>query len=267
MNKTEITVESHKGSYTAEMGASPFAGLEDGLKPNQHLIIDAKVAELYKGVLSKALASSSVLKIEAVEPNKSLEKMPEYVTALTENGIKQLHVWLLQYSDKDVRHRGEYKKIPIRIEAFDSRGKSVGIIFETTPPLETPYKMEQLIAWTNRAFKKKELHPLIIIGIFVVLFLAIHPFQDGNGRLGRALYILSLLQSDDKYLSGITPYIAIDRHIEQRKTEYYSILHKVSGGKFHQDPTKYKYESLSWFFINVINESLEDIKIYKNKKS
>ncbi|HEV8052158.1 MAG TPA: Fic family protein, partial [Parachlamydiaceae bacterium] len=95
---------------------------------------------------------------------------------LTENAIKQLHGWLLQYTEKDERHRGEYKKIPIRIEGFDSQGKSEGILFETTSPFETPIKMEQLIEWTNEAFNNKTLHPLIVTGIFVVLFLAIHPF-------------------------------------------------------------------------------------------
>jgi hypothetical protein len=74
---------------------------------------------------------------------------------LTENAIKQLHLWILQYAEKDDRHRGEYKKIPIRIEAFDGVGKSVGIIFETVSPLETPIKMQELIEWTSHSFEAK----------------------------------------------------------------------------------------------------------------
>lgn len=142
---------------------------------------------------------------------------------LTENSIKQLHTWLLQYTDKDERHRGEYKKIPIRIEAFDSEGRKIGIIFETTSPFETPIKMEELINWTNDAFEKKIVHPLIVIGIFVVIFLAIHPFQDGNGRLSRLLTTLLMLKSGYLYV----PYSSLESVIEASKEGYYLALQRT----------------------------------------
>lgn len=85
-NKMEI--QSHKGPYSVTLG-TPFAGLEKGLTQNQHLIIDAKVAGLYKGILSQALNGSSVLPIEASEENKSLEKIPGYITSLSEQGVKR----------------------------------------------------------------------------------------------------------------------------------------------------------------------------------
>lgn len=141
----------------------------------------------------------------------------------TENTIKHLHNWLLQYTDKDDGHRGEYKKIPIRIEAFDSKGKNIGILFETTSPLETPIKMQQLMEWTNQAFKKKLIHPLIIIAIFIVVFLAIHPFQDGNGRLSRIL--TSLLMLKNGYL--FVPFSSLESIIEANKENYYSSLQRT----------------------------------------
>src|SRR3989338_11655783 len=101
----------------------------------------------------------------------------------TENIIKQLHGWLLKYSKKDDRHRGEYKKFPNHVEAFDSNGKNLGIVFETSTPFTTPRKMEELVLWTKHSFEEKSLHPLLVIGVFIVVFLSIHPFQDGNGRL------------------------------------------------------------------------------------
>lgn len=146
--------------------------------------------------------------------------------ALTENTIKQLHMWLLQYAEKDARHREEYKKVPIRIEAFDGMGKSVGTIFETVSPLETPIKMEELIKWTNDALEKKEFHPLIVIGIFVVLFLAIHPFQDGNGRLSRLLTTLLMLRSGYAYV----PYSSLESVIEANKESYYLALQRTQKG-------------------------------------
>lgn len=139
---------------------------------------------------------------------------------ISENMIKQLHVWLLHYSDKDVHHRGEYKKIPIRIEAFDQEGNSVGILFETTSPLETPIKMKDLITWVNGALAKKSVHPLITIGIFVVVFLAIHPFQDGNGRLSRLLTTLLMLKCDYGYIA----YSSLESIIEKNKESYYQAL-------------------------------------------
>lgn len=142
---------------------------------------------------------------------------------LSENSIKQLHAWLMQFSEKDVRHRGEYKKIPIRIEAFDSSGRSAGVIFETTSPLETPFRMEELISWVNPVLDKKELHPLLVIGIFIVVFLAIHPFQDGNGRLSRLLTTKLMLKCGYLY----APYSSLESVIEANKESYYLALQKT----------------------------------------
>src|SRR5436853_4892581 len=115
--------------------------------------------------------------------------------ALTENHLKQLHAVLLKFSAKDEYHRGQYKRTPNTVVAYDQDGKEIGVIFETTAPFQTPLEMQQLVGWTNQAIAEKRLHPLLIIAIFVVSFLAIHPFQDGNGRLSRILTTLLLLRS------------------------------------------------------------------------
>jgi Fic family protein len=94
-----------------------------------------------------------------------------------------LHRDLLVYSAKDERHRGEYKTHTSHVMAFDAEGKEIGIVFETATPFDTPHLMTELIAWTRKAVVEKQLHPLLIIAVFTVVFLEIHPFQDGNGRL------------------------------------------------------------------------------------
>lgn len=162
--------------------------------------------------------------------------------SLTENLIKQLHSSLLKYTDKDERHRGEYKKIPIRIEAFDADKKSIGVIFETTSPLETPFKMGELVSWTNEAFQKQVFHPLIIIGLFVLIFLAIHPFQDGNGRLSRLLTTLLMLKSGYLY----APYSSLESIVEANKEAYYLALQKSQ--KNWQDPKPEWNAWLLFFF-------------------
>jgi Fic family protein len=144
---------------------------------------------------------------------------------LTENHIKQLHRDLLAYSAKDERHRGNYKTSPNHVSAFDADGKEVGIVFETATPFDTPRLMTELVEWTRDALGQKELHPLLIIAVFTVVFLAIHPFQDGNGRLSRVLTTLLLLRSGYAYV----PYSSLESVIEQSKEGYYLALRKTQG--------------------------------------
>ena len=119
---------------------------------------------------------------------------------ITENHIKQLHRDLLRYSGKDAHHRGGYKVTSNNVVAFDENGKQIGIGFETATPFDTPHLMAELIEWFNHAQADHPFHPLLAIGIFVVVFLAIHPFQDGNGRLSRVLTTLLLLRAGYVYV-------------------------------------------------------------------
>ena len=144
---------------------------------------------------------------------------------LTENYIKQLHGILLKYSQKDDFHRGLYKKLNNHVEAFDANGKSLGIIFATATPFETPLMMEALVQWTQQNMADKKFHPLLIIAVFVLRFLAIHPFQDGNGRLSRMLTTLLLLRCGYAYV----PYSSLERVIEENKTNYYRFLRRAQS--------------------------------------
>ena len=143
----------------------------------------------------------------------------------TEDAIRQLHGILLKHSQKDARHRGNYKTLPNSVEVFDAEGRSIGVIFETATPFDTPRLMEALFAGIRGAMEKEEHHPLLIIAVFVVRFLAIHPFQDGNGRLSRALTTLLLLQAGYSYV----PYSSLERIVEDNKDEYYTALRRAQG--------------------------------------
>ncbi len=144
---------------------------------------------------------------------------------LTENHIRQLHRDLLQYTAKDERHRGEYKTLDNHVEAFGPDGKSLGIVFETITPFDTPAQMQALVAWTRKALDGGVLHPLLAIAVFVVVFLAIHPFQDGNGRLSRVLTTLLLLRAGYVY----APYASLESAIEKTKDAYYRALRQTQG--------------------------------------
>lgn len=142
-----------------------------------------------------------------------------------ENHIKQLHQILLRHSDKDSRHRGQYKTNSNSVAAFDENGNQIGIVFETANPFNTPHLMAELVTWVKDEREQKTLHPLLIIALFVVVFLEIHPFQDGNGRLSRVLTTLLLLQSGYAYV----PYSSLESVIELNKEAYYLALRQTQG--------------------------------------
>jgi Fic family protein len=144
---------------------------------------------------------------------------------LTENYIKQLHGMLLQYASKDMRHRGLYKTLNNHVEAFEAEGNSLGVVFATASPFDTPFRMQELLRWWDEEEKSKTLHSLIRIGIFIVVFLAIHPFQDVNGQLSRILTTLLLLQQGYAYV----PYSSLEHVVEQNKESYYLNLRRTQG--------------------------------------
>jgi len=144
---------------------------------------------------------------------------------LTENHIKQLHQLLLRHSEKDARHRGNYKTHSNSVAAFDEDGTRIGIVFQTATPFDTPRLMTELVAWVNRERATGQLHPLLIIAVCIVVFLEIHPFQDGNGRLSRVLTTLLLLQAGYVY----APYSSLESVIEQSKEDYYLALRQMQG--------------------------------------
>ncbi len=176
----------------------------------------------------------------------------EYIP-LTENYIHQLHRDLLRYSDKDERHRGSYKTSPNNVAAFDEHGQQIGIVFETATPFDTPRLMRELIEWTSATQETKRLHPLLVIGIFTVTFLAIHPFQDGNGRLSRILTTLLLLRCGYAY----TPYSSLESVIENSKEGYYLAL--------RQTQVSIRTDSPNWqpwllFFLRALHQQMKRLE-------
>jgi Fic family protein len=148
---------------------------------------------------------------------------------LTENHIKQLHRDLLAHSTKDEWHRGNYKTTPNNVVAFGEDGRQVGVVFETATQFDTPRLMTELVEWLNAELQKyaigARLHPLLLIGTWIVVFLEIHPFQDGNGRLSRVLTTLWLLRAGYSYV----PYSSLESVIEASKDAYYMALRQTQG--------------------------------------
>jgi len=137
-----------------------------------------------------------------------------------EDQIKALHEILVRDSEADARQRGTYKTLPNTVAAFDENGARLGVVFQTATPFETPRLMTELIAWLQAQREAGELHPLLVIALGIVVFLEIHPFQNGNGRLSRALTTLLLLQAGYAY----GPYSSLERVIEESRDAYYPAL-------------------------------------------
>ncbi len=141
----------------------------------------------------------------------------------TKNMILQLHRDLLRYSEKDVRHRGGWKTLPNHVVAVGPDGGQLGVVFETASPFDTPGLMDELLDWHGREEREATLHPLLRIAAFVVVFLAIHPFQDGNGRLSRILTNLLLLRAGYGFVSCSS----LENVVEHNKEAYYLALRKT----------------------------------------
>ncbi|HUG26154.1 Fic family protein [Piscinibacter sp.] len=169
--------------------------------------------------------------------------------ALNENHIRQLHRDLLVYSEKDAWRRGSYKTSTNSVVAFDENGKPLGVVFETATPFDTPRLMAELVAWFNHERSAGRLHPLLLIGIWVVVFLEIHPFQDGNGRLSRVLTTLLLLQSGYAY----APYSSLESVIEQSKEAYYLALRQTQGTIRTEAPN---WQPWLLFFLRALAEQV-----------
>ncbi len=186
---------------------------------------DSEVAALLAGLDVKTFASRDEEEVAGYAETMETAYAHWGDLTLTENHIKQLHRDLLQYSSKDERHRGAYKTHDNHVEAFGPGGDSLGVVFETATPFDTPRLMTELVDWTRANLDSEEMHPLVTIALFIVVFLEIHPFQDGNGRLSRVLTTLLLLRAGYTYV----PYCSLESVIEQSKDAYYLALRQTQG--------------------------------------
>ncbi len=136
-------------------------------------------------------------------------------------------------------------------------GKPLGVVFETATPFNTPRLMAELVTWFNEAQSTSEartrLHPLLLIGIWVVVFLEIHPFQDGNGRLSRVLTTLLLLRAGYAYV----PYSSLESVVEHSKEGYYLALRQTQGTIRTEAPD---WQPWMLFFLRALAEQVQRLK-------
>jgi Fic family protein len=144
----------------------------------------------------------------------------------TASHIRQMHRDLFAYSEEDTWHRGHYKTLPSGSDTTasgDTGTTRTATGFQGAISLEAPRLVVQLMGWLKDEQAARRLHSLIIIALWVVMFLKIHPFQEGNGPLSRILTTLLLLQSDYAYVE----YSSLESVIEQNKEAYHLALRQT----------------------------------------
>jgi len=210
-------------------------------------LTDEKVEKVMQGLAVSKFADRDSQEVQGYLETlqnvfESFQTLP-----LREGVITSLHNQLLKYSTKDDTHRGGYKKKENTVGVLGPDGKVVKTMFETTPAFLTAKEMQELVEWTYDALEKNRFHQLLIIANFIVEFLKIHPFEDGNGRLSRVLTNLLLLRSGYQFVQ----YVSQEQIVERRKDEYYVALRKS------QETFKTDHDTISpWlnFFLSVIRE-------------
>lgn len=186
-----------------------------------------------EGICTTAQRAKEIINNKAKPQNRNEEEIAGYRDVLStihesydyidikSNVILQLHRDLYKYSG--VNYGGKYKDSQNYIEeALEDGTKKTR--FTPLSPVETPIAMEELCNSYNDIINKGEIDPLFIIPIFILDFVSIHPFNDGNGRMSRLLTLLLLYKSG--YLVG--KYISIEKFIEETKETYYESLEKSS---------------------------------------
>lgn len=174
--------------------------------------------------------------------------------------ILQLHRDLYRF--ENANDGGKFKTSDNIIEEEDSQGNKF-VRFRPLPAWETPEAIANLCAAYNEAVNRREADPLLIIPMFIIDFLCIHPFNDGNGRMSRLLTLLLLYQHD--YIVG--KYISLEKLIEKTKDGYYEVLQKSSIG-WTEDEND--YEPFVKYMLGIITAAYRDFferaKMVEEKK-
>lgn len=175
--------------------------------------------------------------------------------------ILQLHRDLYRF--ENANDGGKFKTSDNIIEEEDSQGNKF-VRFRPLPAWETPEAIANLCAAYKEAVNRREADPLLIIPMFIIDFLCIHPFNDGNGRMSRLLTLLLLYQHD--YIVG--KYISLEKLIEKTKDGYYEVLQKSSIGWMEDEND---YEPFVKYMLGIMTAAYRDFferaKMVEEKKA
>lgn len=164
--------------------------------------------------------------------------------------ILQLHRDLYSYSQGATG--GNYKNSDNIIAETDTKGQQKAR-FIPVPAFQTPDAMNELCSNFLEAWDADRLDKLLLIPMFILDFLCIHPFNDGNGRMSRLLTLLLFYKSG--YIVG--KYISIEMLIEKTKETYYEAL-QISSVGWHEN--RNSYEPFIKYYLGIILKAYNEFE-------
>lgn len=164
--------------------------------------------------------------------------------------VLQLHRMLYRYLPQD---GGRWKMTDNEIVERDRHGNVVRVRFRPVPAVATPHAMDELASRYLAAVDAEELDPLVIVPLSILDFLCIHPFTDGNGRVGRLLTLQLLYHFDYE----VGRYISLERIVEESRDAYYDAL-QASSNDWHQE----RHDAFPWlrYFWGVLLRAYDEFE-------
>jgi len=226
-----IVIGEYKGKEELYSKQSPDA-LEKLLE--SAIIQSTESSSRIEGITAPHKRVQLIVKANATPRNRSEQEIAGYRDVLnlihqshediplSENVVLQFHSMLYRYTTVK---SGFWKKMDNEIVDIRPDGAKT-LRFKPVSARDTPSYMKQLISSYNNNLEKKSFDPLIMVPLFVIDFLCIHPFSDGNGRIARLLTLLLLYQAGYR----VGKYISLERIIEESKDSYYDTLFLSSKG-------------------------------------
>lgn len=148
---------------------------------------------------------------------------------------------------------GKFKSTQNEVARFNREGEKLAVIFEGTPPFETPAAMDELHERFAAARDTGTHAPLLLAGAYVFDFLMIHPFNDGNGRMSRLLTLLLLYQCGHE----VGRFISLEKLVDESKETYYESLEKSTAGW-----NKGEHDIWPWlnYFLGILNAAYTEFE-------
>lgn len=246
--RQELFIEANKDELRALLDVAKIHSTGSSNRIEGIFTTDKRLEEIVKGKSEPRNRSEQEI-LGYRDVLNTIHENYDYITP-NSNIILQFHRDLYSYSNAS--SGGAYKNADNFIAEEDSTGKQVNR-FTPVSAFETPDAVEKLCDEFLTSMAKSELDSLLLIPMFILDFLCIHPFNDGNGRMSRLLTLLLLYKSG--YIVG--KYISIEMVIEKTKESYYDAL-KASSLGWHENINQ--YEPFLKYYLGVLIKAYDDFE-------
>lgn len=235
-------------------------------------IQSVKASNAIEGIVSTDKRIASIVNKDTEPMNHNEKEIAGYRDALemihndyrtldiNSRDLLLLHKTLLEHAQSP--YRGQWKTVDNLIVQTDANGIR-SVRFTPVPANETSASVEQMILAFYEARQNANINPLLLIPCFILDFLCIHPFNDGNGRMSRLITLLLLYQNGYE----VGKYVSLEYMINKNKNMYYEKLYESSNGWIDNKNTYWPFiENFLFILLSAYNELENRYDIVKDKK-